>query len=291
MPQSPAESDSGTYVQLKTGIRMHYSVRGSGEPALVLLHGGGGWAEHWQLQVPHLSQHTTVATCDLRGHGRTDAPAGRYSMEVFADDIRALSLELGLHRPVLVGHSLGVPIALRLAFDYPEEVSGLVAVDGGLRTEVQTRHEYRELVEARLHNDRSVLDRYTGYTTSPQSGSADFVKRVLAATPGPSARTINATHYGLMTHMDTAAAAFLCCPVLVIGARDMDYWPMMLAWPQFVPHAEVVAVESTGHYIMLEQPERFNALVLEFLQRIRDGSAPGIDRGGLPSGIGEPCQR
>ena len=123
--------------------------------------------------------------------------------------------------------------------------------------------------------------------TAPRSGSAGYVRNVLAETPAPSARVIAATHYGLITHTDSAAAAFLCCPVLVIGACEKDYWPTVQTWEQFVPHAEVVPVHSTGHYIMLEQPGQFNALTEGFLMRVRRGDAGRVDRRGLPSGCGD----
>lgn len=95
--------------RLSTGIETYVERAGAGDPALVFLHGGGGWAEHWRLQFDRFAELTTVLMPDLRGHGRSDAPPGRYALETFADDVAALLEDQDIERPLLVGHSLGGP--------------------------------------------------------------------------------------------------------------------------------------------------------------------------------------
>ncbi|MBI4551532.1 MAG: alpha/beta fold hydrolase [Candidatus Latescibacteria bacterium] len=272
-------AEAGRRLRLATGIEVYYERAGAGAPALVFVHGGGGHCGHWQLQMPYFARLTTVLTCDLRGHGRSEVPGGRYSIETFVDDLSSLLDRLDIERPLVVGHSLGGTIALRYAFDFPDRVSGIVVVDSGYHSPVQRRDDWRQLVVARASDYQAAQAVMSRYHSSPHSGRAAFVAEVLAATPATPPQVINATHYGLLTFCSSAAASFLTCPVLVVGAADMDYWPGVQAWGEYVPHGRLVAVPRCGHYLMLEQSERFNAALEQFLGDVRTGVAPS---GGPP---------
>lgn len=271
-------------LRLSTGIETYVERAGAGDPTLVFLHGGGGWAEHWRLQFDHFAEETTVAMHDLRGHGRSEAPSGRYSLETFADDVAVLLEVQRCDRPVLVGHSLGGAIALRYAFDYPDQVSGVVIIDSGCRTADPGRDGWRGLVVDRVRDWDSVTAQYSRYTSSPDSGRAGQVAAALAATPETPRAVIHATHYGLITHCHSAAASFLTCPVLVIGASDMDYWPSIQSWTDYVPHARLVGIPRCGHYVMIEQPDRFNEALAQFLADIKAGTAPAGEPHETPPG-------
>src|SRR5215203_6488317 len=67
------------------GLEMHYEKQGQGEPVL-LIHGLGSSTEDWEPQVAALEGSFQLITYDVRGHGRTGKPSGRYSMKQFAED-------------------------------------------------------------------------------------------------------------------------------------------------------------------------------------------------------------
>lgn len=266
-------------------VNLYHECRGQGAPALVFLHGGGGWGEHWQLQAPYFANQTTVLTCDLRGHGRSPAPLGRYAIETFVDDLHGLLAQLPIERSILVGHSLGGSIALRYAFDFPEQVAAIVVIDSGCRPAAASREEYRDLVVARVRDYTAAHARGQRYRSSPMSGRAAFVEEVLAATPAPPPAVIHATHYGLLTHNNAAAAAFLTCPMLVIGAADMDYWPSIQSWQEYVPHVRLIGIPQSGHYLMLEQPEAVNGALAQFWQDVQSGTAASGELRETPPGV------
>ncbi|MBM3263869.1 MAG: alpha/beta hydrolase [candidate division Zixibacteria bacterium] len=271
-------------VRLSTGIRMYGEQTGTGAPVLVFLHGGGGWLEHWRSQIDRFSKTMTVAACDLRGHGRTETPLGRYDISVFADDVAAWLETLGIERPVLVGHSLGGTIAVRFAFDYPDRVSGIVVVDSTCRTADLARDDWRRTVVARINDPETAKAQAARYTHSPESGHADTVDAMLAATPPPPPGVIHATHYGLLTHNNAAAASFVSCPTLIVGACDMDYWPLVQSFSDYIPHARVTGIPCCGHYVMIEQPKRFDEELSVFLDAVRLGTAPRGKSGEIPAG-------
>ena len=255
-------------ILISPGIDLYCEQHGQGAPALVFVHGGGGWTDHWQLQLPYFATLTTVLAYDLRGHGRSSVPVGPYSIETFAEDLHRLLSQLQIERPILVGHSLGGTIALRYAFDFPDHVTGIAILDSGCSSTPVSRHVYRELVLARAQEYAKAQASLQRYNSSPDSGRADFVQRILAETPAPPPAVINATHFGIITHNNAAAASFINCPTLVIGASDMDYWPSMQSWLDYIPHAHLIAIPHSGHYLMLEQPELVNAALEEFWQSV-----------------------
>ena len=75
--------------------------------------------------------HRVVAV-DLRGHGQSDKPHETYTMQLFADDLAFLREELGLERPVVIGHSMGGVVAFAFAASHPKLPSAIVTIDAGL---------------------------------------------------------------------------------------------------------------------------------------------------------------
>jgi pimeloyl-ACP methyl ester carboxylesterase len=117
----------------RAGVRLHYlEWPAEGEllePALFLLHGLSSNALVWSRLAAHLGARRLVAL-DQRSHGPSDRPeAGYTSGELVADAAQAIS-ELGLGRPLILGHSWGASVALELAATRPDLAAGLVFVDG-----------------------------------------------------------------------------------------------------------------------------------------------------------------
>ena len=100
---------------------------GSGGLPVVFLHSFGGAADQWKPQLDHLRKSRRAVAFDLRGHGKSDAPAdSNYSVEAFANDVGVVVDALDIKRFVLVGHSLGGNAAIAYASNHGDRVAGLV---------------------------------------------------------------------------------------------------------------------------------------------------------------------
>jgi pimeloyl-ACP methyl ester carboxylesterase len=120
------------------GLRLHYRawqpVAGAPTdlPPILLIHGLASAACIWDLTAPLLARRGfRVVALDQRGHGESDKPDHGYTFEEILADDHAAAAELGLERPIVVGHSWGGGVVLNYAATFPEEVRAIVLVDGG----------------------------------------------------------------------------------------------------------------------------------------------------------------
>ncbi len=114
------------YVEV-AGFRMHVAEAGEGDP-LLLLH---GWPQHWWIWrkvIPELAAERRVICPDLRGFGWSEAPAGRYEVQGFADDVLTLLDELGHERVDLIGHDWGGYTGFLLCLGAPERIRRYLAL-------------------------------------------------------------------------------------------------------------------------------------------------------------------
>ena len=114
------------------GLRWHVQVAGDG-PVLLLLHGTGAATHSWRALLPLLAARFTVVAPDLPGHGfTTGRPAGGLSMVAMARAISALLSELGVAPRLIVGHSAGAAIAVRMTIDALVAPAGIVGLNPAL---------------------------------------------------------------------------------------------------------------------------------------------------------------
>lgn len=112
------------------GYRLHMHVEGEGTPTVILDAGAGGIGLSWELVRPAIAKVTRVVTYDRAGLGWSEPSPKPRKADVIAEELHALLTNADIKAPyILVGHSLGGPVARQFAAKYPDEVAGLVMVD------------------------------------------------------------------------------------------------------------------------------------------------------------------
>lgn len=134
LPAFAAEHDAEV-----NGIRMHYQVLGSGEP-LLLLHGFGACGDDWSDFLPALSKQYRLIVPDLRGHGASTNPSGKFTMRDSASDVLALLDYLDIPRTRAIGISGGGMTLLHVATRDPGRLQALVLVGASTHFPAETRH-------------------------------------------------------------------------------------------------------------------------------------------------------
>jgi pimeloyl-ACP methyl ester carboxylesterase len=107
-------------------------ARRSDAPVVLAIHGITSSSRSWLASGRALDDRAALAAVDLRGRARSSELPGPYGIDAHVRDMIAVLDHYGLHRAVVVGHSLGAYIAVRLASEHPDRIRGLVLVDGGL---------------------------------------------------------------------------------------------------------------------------------------------------------------
>jgi pimeloyl-ACP methyl ester carboxylesterase len=134
----------------RDGVELFYAEAGTGEPPVLLVH---GWTCDHTAMAPlftYFRRSHRVITVDLRGHGESDKPEQDYTMAVFADDLAWMCGELGLEKPIVIGHSMGGVIAVELAARFPDLPSAVVTLDSPVVASAALLDRVKPLVAIRI---------------------------------------------------------------------------------------------------------------------------------------------
>jgi pimeloyl-ACP methyl ester carboxylesterase len=266
------------------GHPVTYHRMGKG-PAVLLVHGITSSSRTWRTVMPALAEHHTVIAPDLLGHGRSAKPRGDYSLGAYASGLRDLLVALEIPRASVVGHSLGGGVAMQFAYQFPERVERLVLVDsGGLGAEVSL-----VLRAATLPGSEYVLPLMV---SSPLRGATSAVGAVLGRLGLRANADMRGVAEGFESFRDAdARRAFVHTARSVIDpagqrvdATDRLYLaahvPSLIVWGEKdrmipvkhaheahanMPGSRLEIFPGAGHFPFNDDPERFAALLLDFL--------------------------
>jgi len=296
-PAKPAPAlTPGEHEQVLNGVRLYYRVAGEGapgQPPVLFLHGGPGYNSYSfsKLAGVRLEKSARMVYLDQRGSGRSERPWTRdYALSTLVQDLEALRHALGAPRWVLMGHSFGGTLALEYTARHPEAVAGLVVVDG--MSDAQGSYAGWVQTLEQWHPGR--------LAQAPEQGS-DFT-RVMAALQGQDVQAFfdrmqwrdpgkhmpmaqldaqsglrntgelaGALFGGELLHYRFATPERIRVPTLVIvGSHDRAIGPQTArALAGALPNATLREYEDSGHFPYVEEPERFERDVTEFLSRLR----------------------
>jgi pimeloyl-ACP methyl ester carboxylesterase len=251
-----AGAAGGATARSSDGVAIRFQVSGQGEPTLVLVH---GWAfDHhvWDGQAQSLAAGHRVVTLDLAGHGESGGSRRAWTMAAFGEDVKAVVEAVGAKQVVLVGHSMGGPVVLEAARRMPERVKGIVLVDTLLNVEEGTPAADIDDMAKQLQADyKTTIIRFTNnYLFAPATPAA-VRERVLAAATSMNPEVSIAVLRATWSYEPLAALGEIKARVRAVNA---DKYPTNVeANRRHMPGYEAILVPGSGHYPMLEDPERF----------------------------------
>jgi 3-oxoadipate enol-lactonase len=250
------------------GIELYYEVHGE-SPPVVFAHGVGGNHVSWYQQVPFFSRYYQTITIDQRGFGLTEDVNG-LGRGGFVEDMHAFIDHLGLSKVSLVAQSMGGSACMGFTVKYPERVSALVMADTlvGITLPDELREKQRRNSEAT--RDLSQIERVVSRSLPERNPAlAELYLQVASFNKSNENRFNMAGTQPAPITMDQVIAAAKQVPMLFLVGREDVLQPVEIvrAAAALVPGASFVSVQDAGHSVYWEQPEVFNQVVHDFLQK------------------------
>ncbi|SIO66054.1 3-oxoadipate enol-lactonase [Singulisphaera sp. GP187] len=243
-------------------------------PVVVLLHGFPLNHSMWKAQLAKIGSLYRVIAPDLRGHGRTAAPTGIYTMDEMADDVLDLLNALQLKEPVVLGGlSMGGYIALSLIARHPERVRALMLMDTRAGADstatANARLELANTVESSRSNvpviDAMLHKLFSEMTRSHHADRIEPIRQMMEKTP---VRAVAGALRGMAARPDrTSDLARINVPTLVLVGEDDPITPPAEArtMAEAIPGAQFEIIPNAGHLAPLENPSASNTAILRFL--------------------------
>ena len=254
---------------------LHYETLGRGTP-LLFIHGYPLSGKIWDPQMNALSAHASLISIDLRGHGESYPYEGPYSMDLLANDCKTLLDELNIREQAVVcGLSMGGYVAMAMYRNFPELFMGMILTStrpGPDSPEVKSNREIA-IHNARQYGAISIADSMLPKLFSPitLSINPDLLNHVHSMMAKTSVQGMVGVLQGMRDRPDsTPLLAKISCPVLIIHGTDDQIIPMKEAelMAQQIPKSQLVKINRAGHLVNLEQPEKYNQALLDFLNTL-----------------------
>jgi 3-oxoadipate enol-lactonase len=257
------------------GIETYYELHGKeGAPWLTLSHSLACSVRMWDPQIEAFRDRYRILAYDTRGHGKSTAPAGPYTLEMMADDLHALLKHLNIERSHFCGLSMGGMIGQTFALKYPGVLASLILADTTSRYPVEAAGLWAErikTVETRGMQPlvQPTLERW--FTEPFRKSHPEVVERIaalIAATPV--AGYVGCSHAIPKINL-SARLREIKCPILVIcGEQDAGTPPAMAREiHDSAPGSKLVLIPQAAHISNMEQPHAFTRAMAEFLAAVK----------------------
>lgn len=256
-------------IETINGIDVSFEIRGTGKPML-FIHGLGSSARDWRLQVDHFSSRYQVITYDVRGHGASGKPPPPYSMQLFANDAKALLDRLGMHSACVIGISMGGMIAFQLAVDHPLSVDSMVIINTVPEFKPRSIGQHLQAVQrfliVRLLGMRSMA-RFIAPRLFPGPSNAHLREQFIDRWSANDKRAYLASMEAILGWSVMERVPEITVPTLYVAA-DHDYTSVefKMSYVEKMPNARLEVVEDSRHATPIERPDALNRVIDEFLR-------------------------
>ena len=272
------------YFTTNDGTRLHYIAAGSGKP-LVMIPGWSQTAAQFRDQLAGLSDRYRVIAIDMRGHGESDKPNHGYRIQRLSEDVHEFLTANGLTNVTIAGHSMGCSVIWAYWEQYGKDrLSKLILIDQMPMITANPAWSDKEKEDAGAILDKESLYSVTnalagpegvktteGFITGmftkqyPREEVAWVIQRNLKMPREYAARLL----YDHATNDWRDVIPLIDIPTLVVGGKaSLVGWKSQVWIGSQIPGARVEIFEENeggNHFMFMENPEKFNRIVKEFM--------------------------
>lgn len=248
-------------VKSSDGVEIAFETKGSGDIALVFIHGWSCDKSYWNDQTDELSKNYKVVTIDLAGHGESGLNRENFTIDLFGEDVAAVVNYLKLNKVILIGHSMGGAVIIEAAQKLSGKVIGLLGVDTFQSFTDDWTSEQKENFLKSFTDDFSTTTKGFVKSMFPLTADSNLVKKVAddmsSAPPAVAVSAIRNTFY----YDPIPTLTEINLPIISINC---DIYPVAVEEnKKIVKDYEVRFMNGVGHFLMLEKPDEFRKLLLE----------------------------
>jgi sigma-B regulation protein RsbQ len=263
-------------VRAKDGTPIVYEIRGKGPTALVFVHCWSCNRNYWRNELKPFSKDFQVVTLDLGGHGESGKERKDWKIMDLAGDVDAVIDDLKADRVVLIGHSMGGPIALKAAADRPQIVAGVACVDTLQNAEQPPPKEMFDSATAKMEADfpkamKELLPVIFGKNADPKLVQWGIDQALKTDPKIAIALFRNIATLDLKGLMSEAHV-----PIRCVSAEASPPMGTRTATAVNKKYADfdVIEMANVGHFPMLERPGEFNQKLRQAIDEILKGPSP-----------------
>lgn len=249
------------------GTEIHYEMHGKpGSSWLILSHSLACTTRMWDPQVAAFKDRYCILNYDMRGHGKSAAPAGPYTLDMLADDVLGLMKQLGIERATFMGLSIGGMIGQTLALKAPKLFDKMVLADTGHTQPPEAIKQWQERIHiAQTQGMKALVPSTMERWFTPafrDSPAAKAIAKLIENTP---VAGYVGCGQAIMKLNTTARLKDIKLPVLAIAGEADPAAPGTKYLGENIPGAKLVMLKQAGHIANVEQPEKFNQALRDFL--------------------------
>ena len=252
------------------GVHVQYHVYGAGEPTLVFIHGWSEDSNYWREQVPVFKQRHTVVTVDLAGHGGTDGNRTEWTIARFGQDVATAMAAVPSQQIILVGHGMGGPVAIEAARLLGKRVIGIIGVDtfNSIGAPVPSKAQVDGLIKPFeadfIGSTRELVTEHLFVA----GGNRDLANKVAYDMSLSPQRTAIPALRALLEYDFTEPLKEIAVPIVAIDS-DLGEPVNEARIRKVLPKFHAVTITGVGHFLMMEDPARFNTALEAEIQALR----------------------
>lgn len=249
----------------RDNVNIHYTISGTGNHALVFVHGWSCDQTYWEKQVAYFKDKYKVVTVDLGGHGKSMGNRENWNIASFGTDVIDVLNVLDYSSVSLIGHSMGVMVVIDAATKYNKPIENMVCVDYLKRKLVAVPDEMLEKMMAPVKADfvgaTNTLVKRMFLPTSEAVLIEQITKDMSSAPPKvaiPAMEDLVKRDYS--NDLKKLSTKKLRKYIINSDVRKTDtlYYDSL--------GFKTYTLKNTAHFLMIEAPERFNSLLSEVLE-------------------------
>ncbi|MES2732583.1 MAG: alpha/beta hydrolase [Bacteroidota bacterium] len=254
-------------------LKLAYSEVGKGDFTLLFVHGSFINQDYWHEQVSFFKSTYKIVTLDLAGHGQSGNNRDAWTIQEFGEDVAAVIQALNLKNVILIGHSMGGDVILEVALKYPQAIIGFIGVDYFKNAGTPPSNDVQKQLDQILNNLQNDFS----------NTSEAYVRQGLLtpATDKTLADRVVTAYRNANPNMGFQAIASLFSYAL--RERELMQqlkWKMYLIQVDYMPTNEeplkkyagagyeILPLQGTCHFPMLEKPVAFNRLLQNAIEKI-----------------------